>query len=122
MIFTNLEKYLYSKECLKQRRLLPMPQSRRYFLGFWIPHRGFRIPRNWISVIVSETWILDSSLQKDCGFHELLFPQANIYWISESGFSYSFLSPQSAQCIPSASSLTDFPVLHAFSKRLHFPL
>ena len=40
MILTNLEKYLYSKKCLKQRRQLPIPpppphpfrqQSRRYF-------------------------------------------------------------------------------------------
>ena len=32
--FTNLEKYVYSKKCLKQRRQPPYPslqQSRRYF-------------------------------------------------------------------------------------------
>ena len=38
MTFTNLEKYLYSKKCLKQRRQPPPPpphpslqESRRYF-------------------------------------------------------------------------------------------
>ena len=36
MIFTNLEKYVYSKKCLKQRRQAPPPPSlqpggRRYF-------------------------------------------------------------------------------------------
>ena len=34
MTFTNLEKYVYSKKCLKQRRQPPyssLQQSRRYF-------------------------------------------------------------------------------------------
>ena len=34
MTFTNLEKYMYSKKCLKQRRQHPHPslqQSRKYF-------------------------------------------------------------------------------------------
>ena len=89
-------------------------------LGFWIPRRGFPIPRNWIP----GTWILDCNLQKDCEFFELLLPipQAKISGIPESGLPYSFFSPQFAQCMPSARSLTDFPVLNAFFKRLHFPL
>ena len=40
-------------------------------LGFWIPHREFRIPGNWIPVSVSGTWTLDSNRLWDSGFLEL---------------------------------------------------
>ena len=30
-------------------------------LGFWIPRRGLQIPRYWIPVFGSGTWILDCS-------------------------------------------------------------
>ena len=40
-------------------------------VGFWIPHREFQIPGNWIPVSVNGTWILDSNRLCDSGFLEL---------------------------------------------------
>ena len=74
-------------------------------LGFWIPLRGFRISRWWISVFVGGTWILDCNCRWDSRFLELYsgfqspgfgipqanfprfwIPQAKLSWIPESGF------------------------------------
>ena len=57
-------------------------------LGFWIPRRGFQIPRWWISVFVGGTWIwiaivggipdslscIPDSKAQDMGFHKKIFP------------------------------------------------
>ena len=65
-------------------------------LGFWIPHRGFRIPGTGFHTVI-ETWILNSNLCLDSGFHVLysgfqlvgfLILQPKISRIPEHGFPY----------------------------------
>ena len=51
-------------------------------LGFWIPRRGFRIPRYWIPVFFGRTWILDS-------LSVFRIPQVKISQIPQSGFLYT---------------------------------
>ena len=66
-------------------------------LGFWTPHRGFRIPGTKLQIFFSGTWIPDSNWQWDYGFLQLCsgfhrpgfqIPHAKISRIPESGFSY----------------------------------
>ena len=55
----------------------------------WIldPRRGFRIPWYWSLVFVTETWILDSNLEKDSRFLELYFGfQSPAFRIPETNF------------------------------------